>query len=190
MPDAPRQGFLKGLFGGGPKVLDREELFGESNAGKASSSLAKTIPGARMMDLQVCGLTIFVSYWRLTVVTRNYLYDIKLSWRRSKETVGGFQTTELCSSDLFPLLSSQILLHYICHTIFYIYLPTLIHVIYNIIIFLEQQRRRHQRGCQGQAGHLRERRQAQRGRGQDGALGQRCQGQWAFLERNGREGSY
>ena len=57
MPDAPRQGFLKGLFGGGPKVLDREELFGESNAGKASSSLAKTIPGARMMDLQVCGLT-------------------------------------------------------------------------------------------------------------------------------------
>ena len=52
MPEAPKQGFLKGLFGGGPKPLDREELFGESS-GKASSSLAKTIPGAKLMDLQV-----------------------------------------------------------------------------------------------------------------------------------------
>ncbi|XP_023338537.1 syntaxin-binding protein 5 [Eurytemora carolleeae] len=51
MPEAPKQGFLKGLFGGGPKPLDREELFGESS-GKASSSLAKTIPGAKLMDLQ------------------------------------------------------------------------------------------------------------------------------------------
>ena len=52
MPEAPRQGFLKGLFGGGPKPLDREELFGESS-GKASSSLAKNIPGAKLLDLQV-----------------------------------------------------------------------------------------------------------------------------------------
>ena len=53
MPEAPRQGFLKGLFGGGPRPLDREELFGENTAGKASSSLAKTIPGTKLMDLQV-----------------------------------------------------------------------------------------------------------------------------------------
>jgi len=52
MPEAPRQGFLKGLFGGGPRPLDREELFGENTAGKASSSLAKTIPGTKLMDLQ------------------------------------------------------------------------------------------------------------------------------------------
>ena len=52
MPEPPKQGFLKGLFGGGPKPLDREELFGE-NSGKASTSLAKTIPGAKLQDLQV-----------------------------------------------------------------------------------------------------------------------------------------
>ncbi len=53
MPEEPKQGFLKGLFGGGPKILDREELFGESS-GKASTSLAKVIPGqAKMQDLQV-----------------------------------------------------------------------------------------------------------------------------------------
>ena len=53
MPEAPKQGFLKGLFGGGPKPLDREELFGEAS-GKASTSLAKSIPGAAgMAALQV-----------------------------------------------------------------------------------------------------------------------------------------
>lgn len=51
LPEPPRQGFLKGLFGGGPKVLDREELFGESS-GKASTSLAKNIPGPNLMALQ------------------------------------------------------------------------------------------------------------------------------------------
>jgi hypothetical protein len=45
MPEAPKQGFLKGLFGGGPRPLDREELFGEAS-GKASTSLAKSVPGA------------------------------------------------------------------------------------------------------------------------------------------------
>ncbi|XP_055495013.1 syntaxin-binding protein 5a isoform X2 [Leucoraja erinacea] len=44
-PDAPNRGFFKGLFGGGAQSLDREELFGESVAGKASRSLAQHIPG-------------------------------------------------------------------------------------------------------------------------------------------------
>lgn len=43
-PEAPSRGFFKGLFGGGPSSLDREELFGE-NSGKASKSVAKHIPG-------------------------------------------------------------------------------------------------------------------------------------------------
>ncbi|XP_025020787.1 syntaxin-binding protein 5 isoform X4 [Python bivittatus] len=44
-PEAPNRGFFKGLFGGGAQSLDREELFGESSAGKASRSLAQHIPG-------------------------------------------------------------------------------------------------------------------------------------------------
>ncbi|KAG1677413.1 Syntaxin-binding protein 5-like [Nymphon striatum] len=44
MPEAPKQGFFKGLFGGGPSPLDKEELFGESS-GKPSRSVAKHIPG-------------------------------------------------------------------------------------------------------------------------------------------------
>lgn len=44
MPEAPKQSFFKGLFGGGPSVLDREELFGEAS-GKASKTIARHIPG-------------------------------------------------------------------------------------------------------------------------------------------------
>uniref|UniRef100_A0A671X0R5 Syntaxin-binding protein 5-like n=1 Tax=Sparus aurata TaxID=8175 RepID=A0A671X0R5_SPAAU len=44
-PEAPNRGFFKGLFGGGAQSLDREELFGEIAAGKASRSLAQHIPG-------------------------------------------------------------------------------------------------------------------------------------------------
>ena len=51
MPDPPKQGFLKGasslLFGGGPKIVDREELFGES-AGKPNSGVAKHVTGPSM----------------------------------------------------------------------------------------------------------------------------------------------
>ncbi len=47
MPDPPSKGFLKGLFGGGPKPLDREELFGET-AGKLAASTATHTPGPRM----------------------------------------------------------------------------------------------------------------------------------------------
>ncbi|XP_077443153.1 syntaxin-binding protein 5a isoform X2 [Stigmatopora argus] len=44
-PEAPNRGFFKGLFGGGAQSLDREELFGEEFAGRASRSLAQHIPG-------------------------------------------------------------------------------------------------------------------------------------------------
>lgn len=45
MPEAPKQSFFKGLFGGGPSALDREELFGEAS-GKASKTVARHIPGS------------------------------------------------------------------------------------------------------------------------------------------------
>lgn len=45
MPEAPKQSFFKGLFGGGQSVLDREELFGEAS-GKPSKTVARHIPGS------------------------------------------------------------------------------------------------------------------------------------------------
>ncbi|KAF7216098.1 syntaxin-binding protein 5-like isoform X20 [Nothobranchius furzeri] len=44
-PEAQNRGFLKGFFGGNAHAFDREELFGEAAAGKASRSLAQHIPG-------------------------------------------------------------------------------------------------------------------------------------------------
>ncbi|XP_075228218.1 syntaxin-binding protein tomosyn [Lycorma delicatula] len=44
MPEPPKESFFKGLFGGGSRSLDREELFGKSS-GSASRSVAKHIPG-------------------------------------------------------------------------------------------------------------------------------------------------
>ncbi|XP_046699841.1 syntaxin-binding protein 5-like isoform X7 [Silurus meridionalis] len=44
-PEAQNRGFLKGFFGGNTQTFDREELFGEAAAGKASRSLAQHIPG-------------------------------------------------------------------------------------------------------------------------------------------------
>ncbi|XP_058254906.1 syntaxin-binding protein 5 isoform X5 [Hemibagrus wyckioides] len=49
-PEAPNKGFFKGLFGGGAQSLDREDLFGELSAGKASRSLAQHIPGPGSME--------------------------------------------------------------------------------------------------------------------------------------------
>ncbi|XP_017493106.1 PREDICTED: syntaxin-binding protein 5-like, partial [Rhagoletis zephyria] len=46
LPEPPRQSFLKGFFGGAPTPLDREELFGESNSGKALKATARLIPGS------------------------------------------------------------------------------------------------------------------------------------------------
>jgi len=51
VPEPPKQSFLKGLFGVGPKPLDREELFGEGS-GKVSATLAKNVPGNKMAELQ------------------------------------------------------------------------------------------------------------------------------------------
>ncbi|KAL0879849.1 hypothetical protein ABMA27_002384 [Loxostege sticticalis] len=45
MPDPPKESFFRGLFGGGARPLDREELFGESSGLKPSRAVAKHIPG-------------------------------------------------------------------------------------------------------------------------------------------------
>ncbi|CAL8108825.1 unnamed protein product [Orchesella dallaii] len=44
MPERPKENFFTGLFGGGVRNVDREELFGEAS-GKSSRSVAKLIPG-------------------------------------------------------------------------------------------------------------------------------------------------
>ncbi|XP_014221040.1 syntaxin-binding protein 5 isoform X2 [Trichogramma pretiosum] len=44
MPEPPKEGFFKGLFGGGARTVDREELFGEAS-GKALRTVANRIPG-------------------------------------------------------------------------------------------------------------------------------------------------
>ena len=54
MPEEPKKTMTQnvwGLFSSGPKDLNREELFGDS-AGKASTTVAKHIPGASMAHLQ------------------------------------------------------------------------------------------------------------------------------------------
>ncbi|BES93880.1 syntaxin Hypothetical protein protein [Nesidiocoris tenuis] len=51
MPEAPKESFFKGLFGGGSRSLDREELFGEQS-GKASRTVAKHIPGINQLQDQ------------------------------------------------------------------------------------------------------------------------------------------
>jgi syntaxin-binding protein 5 len=55
MPEPPKQSFFKGIFGGGPKPLDREELFGEQ-AGKPSAATATHVPGANMQAAQSKGI--------------------------------------------------------------------------------------------------------------------------------------
>ncbi|XP_024081941.1 syntaxin-binding protein 5 isoform X2 [Cimex lectularius] len=50
MPEPPKESFFKGLFGGGARSLDREELFGEASSGKASRTIAKHIPGIAGLD--------------------------------------------------------------------------------------------------------------------------------------------
>ncbi|XP_047990427.1 syntaxin-binding protein 5 isoform X2 [Leguminivora glycinivorella] len=46
MPEPPKESFFRGLFGGGSRPLDREELFGEQS-GKPNRTVAKVIPGPR-----------------------------------------------------------------------------------------------------------------------------------------------
>ncbi|KAL7027298.1 hypothetical protein ACKWTF_005398 [Chironomus riparius] len=52
MPEPPKESFFKGLFGGGARSIDREELFGEVS-GKPNRSVAKLIsgPNANIQDL-------------------------------------------------------------------------------------------------------------------------------------------
>ncbi|CAH2046678.1 unnamed protein product, partial [Iphiclides podalirius] len=50
MPEPPKEGFFRGLFGGGARPLDREELFGESS-GKPNRAVAKHIPGGEVAAL-------------------------------------------------------------------------------------------------------------------------------------------
>ena len=64
MQEPPKQGFFKGFFGGGAKPLDREELFGGSNA---SSTIAVKTEGAKMTAAQV-------GTWRVNV---NLNVDVK-----------------------------------------------------------------------------------------------------------------
>ncbi|BFZ24771.1 hypothetical protein BsWGS_27811 [Bradybaena similaris] len=71
-PEAPKQGFLKSLFGGGMATLDREELFGEAS-GKASKGLAKHIPGTgnlQQLQQQASGSSNEFSRTRLLVAER------------------------------------------------------------------------------------------------------------------------
>ena len=72
MPDLPKKNFFSGLFGGGPKPCDREELFGDT-AGKASSTIAKHIPGASMANLQSKGVgaTSEVSKAKMAMIERD-----------------------------------------------------------------------------------------------------------------------
>ena len=77
MPEPPKESFFKGLFGGGSRILDREELceykfskikkdlennrfsfflkfeflVGESGSGKPNRSVAKHIPGPNLQEL-------------------------------------------------------------------------------------------------------------------------------------------
>lgn len=54
MPEPPKESFFRGLFGGGARPLDREELFGESS-GKPSRAVAKHIPGGGAQQLEQLG---------------------------------------------------------------------------------------------------------------------------------------
>ncbi|XP_050563515.1 syntaxin-binding protein 5 isoform X6 [Spodoptera frugiperda] len=54
MPEPPKESFFRGLFGGGARPLDREELFGESS-GKPLRTVAKHIPGGGAPALEALG---------------------------------------------------------------------------------------------------------------------------------------
>jgi syntaxin-binding protein 5 len=75
MPERPKESFFTGLFGGGVRNLDREELFGETSSGKGARSVAKHIPGAggpQMDHLQMRSGTVAaeVAKTRMLMVER------------------------------------------------------------------------------------------------------------------------
>jgi syntaxin-binding protein 5 len=49
-PERPKEGFFTGLFGGGVRNLDREELFGEAS-GKPPRTVAKLLPAGAPPEL-------------------------------------------------------------------------------------------------------------------------------------------
>lgn len=57
LPEPPKQGFLKGLFGGMATPFDRDETFGESCAGKPSKTTARLISGAADAKIDSSKLT-------------------------------------------------------------------------------------------------------------------------------------
>nr|XP_042913181.1 syntaxin-binding protein 5 [Parasteatoda tepidariorum] len=57
MPEPPKQSFFKGLFGGGPSILDKEELFGEAS-GKSSKSVAMHYPGGKVEQMKAQSSTL------------------------------------------------------------------------------------------------------------------------------------
>ncbi|XP_026488659.1 syntaxin-binding protein 5 isoform X1 [Vanessa tameamea] len=69
MPEPPKESFFRGLFGGGSRPLDREELFGESS-GKPSRSVAKHIPGVEGAGQRVVAATSEVARAHQMVVER------------------------------------------------------------------------------------------------------------------------
>ncbi|KAG6460221.1 hypothetical protein O3G_MSEX011851 [Manduca sexta] len=54
MPEPPKEGFFRGLFGGGARPLDREELFGEGS-GKPNRAVARHMPPAAPPPLDALG---------------------------------------------------------------------------------------------------------------------------------------
>ncbi|VVC88074.1 unnamed protein product [Leptidea sinapis] len=56
MPEPPKESFFRGLFGGGARPLDREELFGESS-GKPNRTVAKHFPAAEGLQARASTAT-------------------------------------------------------------------------------------------------------------------------------------
>ncbi|XP_045532237.1 syntaxin-binding protein 5 isoform X7 [Pieris brassicae] len=69
MPEPPKESFFRGLFGGGVRPLDREELFGESS-GKPNRTVAKHIPGSEGVAARASAATGEIARAHQLVVER------------------------------------------------------------------------------------------------------------------------
>ncbi|CAF4849147.1 unnamed protein product [Pieris macdunnoughi] len=69
MPEPPKESFFRGLFGGGIRPLDREELFGESS-GKPNRTVAKHIPGCEGVAARASAATGEIARAHQLVVER------------------------------------------------------------------------------------------------------------------------
>ncbi|CAH2085091.1 unnamed protein product [Euphydryas editha] len=93
MPEPPKESFFRGLFGGGSRPLDREELFGESS-GKPSRSVAKHIPGVEATGARAAAAAGEVSRAHQMVVERGD----KLSQLEDRAERMSSQASEFSSS--------------------------------------------------------------------------------------------